>query len=209
MRARLALQVAGCACELREVVLRDKPAALLAVSPKGTVPVLVLPDGTVLEQSLDIMRWALAQHDPAGWRPTDADQQAAYDALVAHNDTVFKPALDRYKYPQRFGLDDLAPARDAGEAWLAVLDARLRQQPALAGARFGLADAALAPFVRQWAHTDPARFAALPCAALQAWLQAFEQSALIAAVMPKVATWVPGQPGVRFPFAPDAMPRAG
>lgn len=196
MRARLALHASGIAHEHREVVLKNKPAHMLALSPKGTVPVLWLPDasgGRVLEQSLDIMRWALDQHDPLGWLPaTDAGMADAL-ALIAHNDGPFKQQLDRYKYPNRSGLESGMADRDLAAVWLHGLDARLQTQPFLAGGHFGLADAAIAPFVRQYAHTDPGWFAAQGWGALLTWLAAFEASGMFAAIMHKHAPWQNGQ----------------
>jgi glutathione S-transferase len=192
MRARLALQVSGLDFEHREVVLKHKPAHLLALSPKATVPVLWLrgPAGEkVLEQSLDIMLWALRQHDPLGWLPSaDTDMADALD-LIAHNDGPFKRQLDRYKYPNRSGLQNGLADRDAAALWLHTLDVRLRAQPFLSGLRFGLPDAAVAPFVRQFAHTDPTWFAAQSWPSLIAWLATFEGSALFAAIMVKHTPW--------------------
>jgi glutathione S-transferase len=195
MRARLALHASGIVLAHREVVLKNKPAHLLALSPKGTVPVLWLPDaqgadgGRVLEQSLDIMLWALRQHDPLAWLPASVAGMAEALALIAHNDGPFKQQLDRYKYPNRSGLDSGAADRDEAAVWLHKLDARLRAQPFLAGEHFGLADAAVAPFVRQYAHTDPGWFAVQAWPALAKWLAGFETSALFAAIMVKHAPW--------------------
>jgi glutathione S-transferase len=192
MRARLALHVSGVAYEHREVVLKHKPAHMLALSPKGTVPVLGLLGEAaprVLEQSLDIMRWALDQCDPLAWWPATALDLADSMALIAHNDGPFKGQLDRYKYPNRSGLDSGEADRDEAAIWLRTLDARLRAQAFLAGEHFGLADAAVAPFVRQYAHTDPNWFAAQAWPSLIAWLAAFEGSALFAAIMVKHAPW--------------------
>lgn len=192
MRARLALHISGVMYEHREVVLKHKPTHMLALSPKGTVPVLWLRGAagdSVLAESLDIMLWALRQHDPQGWLPgTDTALQEAL-ALIAHNDGPFKQQLDRYKYPNRSGLDSGEADRDAAALWLHTMDARLRAQAFLAGGHFGLADAAIAPFVRQYAHTDLAWFAAQPWTALAAWLAAFKSSALFAAIMHKHAPW--------------------
>ena len=117
MRARLALAVSGQACELREVVLRNKPQGLLHASPKGTVPVLVLPTGQVLEQSLEIMLWALAQHDPEGWLiPSHGNLQDML-ALIAECDGPFKQALDRCKYPSRYPDADIGAERARAVAW--------------------------------------------------------------------------------------------
>lgn len=194
MRARLALQSSGVDYEHREVVLKQKPAHLLALSPKGTVPVLWLPGSTrtpVLDQSWDIMRWALGQHDPEGWWPASEAGLADALALLAHNDGPFKQQLDRYKYPNRSGLASGQADRDGAAEWLHTLDARLQAAPFLAGPQFGLADAALAPFVRQFAHTDPAWFADQPWRCLAQWLAAFEASERFAAIMTRQAPWQP------------------
>lgn len=192
MRARLALHASGIAVAHREVVLKNKPAHMLALSPKGTVPVLWLPDssgGRVLEQSLDIMLWALRQHDPLGWLPPTDAGMADAQALVAHNDGLFKQQLDRYKYPNRSGLESGQSERDLAAVWLQRLNARFQTQPYLSGGHFGLADAALAPFVRQFAHTDPNWFAAQPWPGLLKWLAGFETSELFTAIMQKHAPW--------------------
>jgi glutathione S-transferase len=192
MRARLALHASGMATEHREVVLKNKPAHLLSLSPKGTVPVLWLPGAAgskVLEQSLDIMFWVLRQHDPLGWLPASDAGMADALALIAHNDGPFKQQLDRFKYPNRSHLESGVADRDAAAIWLHTLDARLRAQPELAGEHFGLSDAAIAPFVRQYAHTDPTWFAAQPWPALASWLTKFEASDLFQAIMHKHAPW--------------------
>ena len=189
MRARLALQSAGQAVEHREVTLKRKPAEMLRASPKGTVPVLVLAEGTVLEESLDIMRWALGRSDPQGWLSGDsADREDAWD-LIAQNDGEFKFHLDRYKYPYRYGLADGLAHRELALRFLDILQGRLALHSFLGGARFGLADAAIAPFVRQFAHTDPAWFAAQTWSNLAQWLQDFEASAAFAKVMEKHPLW--------------------
>ena len=195
MRARLALHASGVVYEHREVVLKNKPAHMLALSPKGTVPVLWLRGAAgdrVLEQSLDIMLWALRQHDPLTWWPATAADMTDALALIAHNDGPFKQQLDRYKYPNRSGLDSGSADRDAAATWLQTLDARLQLQPFLSGGQFGLTDAAIAPFVRQYAHTDPAWFAAQAWPALARWLAAFEASALFEAIMHKHQPWSEG-----------------
>ncbi len=195
MRARLALHTSGIAVEHREVVLKNKPAHMLALSPKGTVPVLWLPDAQgalgsqVLEQSLDIMMWALRKQDPLAWLPASDAGMADALALIAQNDGPFKRQLDRYKYPNRSGLETGAADRDEAALWLHTLDARLRSKRFLAGEHFGLADAAVAPFVRQYAHTDPGWFAAQAWPSLVTWLSAFEGSALFEVIMHKHAPW--------------------
>jgi glutathione S-transferase len=190
MRARLALRVSGMTYEHREVALKAKPAEMLTVSPKGTVPVLCLPSGQVLEQSLDIMQWALQHSDPEGWLPQRAELRAWTDEAIATNDGAFKTHLDRYKYPQRFGLQDGLAHRNLGAAVLTRWQQVLEQQAFLAGDRWGLADACLAPFVRQFARTDRAWFDAQPWPQLLAWLVAFENSEAFLAVMHKHPLWV-------------------
>jgi glutathione S-transferase len=204
MRARLALFVSGQVCELREVVLGHKPPALLEASAKGTVPVLVLADGEVIDQSLDIMLWALRRHDPRHWWPTDDNAQAQMLALVATCDGEFKHHLDRYKYPQRFGLTDATPHRKQGAQWLNDLNRRLLAKPFLTGETESLADAAIAPFVRQFAHTDPTWFAGQPWPALQTWLMAFENSASYQLAMTKYAPWQAGQTPMLLPATHSA-----
>lgn len=193
MRARLALYVSGLQYALREVILKTKPAELLAASPKGTVPVLVLPGGQVIDESLDIMRWALAQSDPEGWLKGGSPDDML--ALIAGNDGKFKHALDRYKYPNRYPLESGGDAKAFALAqrleaagWLAGLDARLNQGW-LFSPQASLADMATLPFVRQFAHTDAAWFAAQPWPQLQAWLARFEASTLLENVMAKYKSW--------------------
>ena len=190
MRARLALNASGIAVEHREVELKNKPARMLAVSSKGTVPVLLLPNGSVIEESLDIMRWALQAQDPLHWWPHEPTQLTATLAFIEENDGPFKHALDRYKYPHRFGLSYGDTWRDVGAKFLLRLEAVLVTQPHLAGKHWGLGDAALAPFIRQFAHTDRAWFATQPWPHLARWLAEFEASAAFAAIMQKHTTWI-------------------
>ncbi len=194
MRARLALQAAGQAVEHREISLKNKPLEMLQASPKGTVPVMVLANGDVLEESLDIMRWALERRDPQGWLGGDATCRENARALIAQNDGDFKFHLDRYKYPHRYGLTDGLAHRERARGFLELLQDRLAIDNFLSGARFGLADAAIAPFVRQFAHTDPTWFAAQAWSKLAQWLQDFEASAAFARVMEKHPVW-PGAAG--------------
>ncbi|MCM2342228.1 MAG: glutathione S-transferase [Rhodoferax sp.] len=192
MRARLALAASGQTCELREVELRAKPAELRQVSAKATVPVLVETDGHVLDESLDIMLWALQRHDPLHWLPADDGLTDAL-FLIKRCDNEFKPQLDRFKYPNRFGIADLDAPRDLGAVFLVDLEQRLTQEPHLSGAHWGLADAAVAPFVRQFAHTDSAWFASRPWPNLQTWLANFEAAPLFQRVMTKHPPWQAGQ----------------
>ncbi len=210
MRARMAIAVSGQRCELREIVLKSKPPEMLAASPKATVPVLVLPSGAVIEQSLDIMRWALEQHDPEGWLAADSAGLEARQALIAANDGPFKRDLDRYKYPNRYAAehagDDKAFAeahRSSAARWLMELEARLSRNGWLSGPSASLADMAILPFVRQFAHTDAAWFAAQPWLHLVGWLGRWETGALFARVMEKYPAWQAGQVRVEFPPADE------
>ena len=183
MRARMAVLASGVGYAHREVLLRDKSAAMLAASPKGTVPVLVLEDGSVIDESIDIMRWALAQHDPEQWL-------AHVDAgLIERFDSTFKFHLDRYKYADRFDSDPLAH-RAAGLAILAQLDERLSDQDYLGGATRGFTDVALFPFVRQFAAVDAEWFASHAPPAVRAWLANLVESDLFQRAMAKQPLWV-------------------
>jgi glutathione S-transferase len=207
MRARLALAASGQRCELREVVLRDKPAELLAASPKGTVPVLIA-DGRVLDESLDIMRWALALNDPQHWLAPEKGALADMLALIARfdsNETGFKFHLDRYKYAARYTDDagrgiDAESHRAAATAFLLDLEALLTATPFLFGTRPALADMAIAPFVRQFTTADPAWFEAQPWPRLRSWLAALLDSTLWNGVMQKYPPWRAGASGVPFPL---------
>lgn len=189
MRARMALHYAGIAVETREIALKDKPAHMLQISRKGTVPVLQLADGTVLEQSLDIMHWALAQHDPGGWLGS-AQQQADAAELIALNDGDFKQALDRYKYAIRFPEQPPAIHRAQGEQFLARLEERLSTQLYLQGDRVHLADIAIFPFIRQFSMVDAAWFETADYPRLQVWLNAGLASDLFQAIMRKYPTYM-------------------
>lgn len=192
MRARLALLASGTVCEIREVKLSAKPAELIAASPKATVPVLLLPNGAVIDQSLDIMRWALGRNDPGGWL-TRAD-----DVLIATNDGPFKHHLDRYKYPQRYNSDP-AEHRAAALALLEGLEARLMVAPYLGGAARSLTDAAIFPFIRQFAATDPGWFAAQPLPGLHAWLADHLAWPLFERAMVRLDPWASGDAPLFFP----------
>jgi len=192
MRARLAVAASGMQCELREVKLSAKPDALIAASPKATVPVMVMPDGEVIDQSLDVMRRVLAISDPQGWLERDDAE------LIAANDGPFKHNLDRYKYPHRHG-SDARQHRAAGLEWLAVLEQRLAASANLCGDEMGIADAAIMPFVRQFAQTDRDWFDAQALPEVQAWLARHLASLLFNAVMVRFAPWQPGDTPITFP----------
>ncbi|MEO7642907.1 MAG: glutathione S-transferase N-terminal domain-containing protein [Ramlibacter sp.] len=170
MRARMALLQARVGFDAHEIVLRDKPAGLLAASPKGTVPVLVLAGGVVVEESLDIMRWAFEGRDPQGWWPRA--QTAGNQDLVALNDGPFKRLLDQYKYPERAAHPEAAVPRDlAVSCLLQPLEQRLASAGFLGGETPCAADLVLFPFVRQFGAVDPGWFDAQPLPATRQWLQ--------------------------------------
>ncbi len=191
MRARMAIAASGLACHIREVKLSRKPAELIAASPKATVPVLVQPEGGVIAESLDIMRWALERNDPEGWLKRDDH------TLIKTNDGPFKHHLDRYKYPDRHASDPVSH-REAGLELLAPLEARLGAHADLCGDERGLTDVAIFPFVRQFAQTDRAWFDAQPIPCLQAWLGRHLESPLFGAVMVRLEPWQPGDPPIGF-----------
>lgn len=187
MRARMALKYANITVEMREISLRDKPAHLLQVSPKGTVPVLVLNNGQVLEQSLEIMRWALNQQDAAGWLAID---ETLANALILENDTSFKAALDRYKYPERYPEQSQQTYRQAGEVFLQRLEYVLQMQDYLLARHVSLADIAIFPFIRQFAAVDSAWFEASAYRRLCVWLKALTSSQLFTSIMQKQPTYL-------------------
>lgn len=192
MRARLALYASGVAIELREVELRNKPESLLAASPKGSVPVLVLPDGQVIDESWEIMLWALHQHDPDGWLGENDAYVNTATPLIIENDTAFKRNLDRYKYPDRHPEHPHIHYRTQAEIFLQRLEDRLHATPCLLGETLSIADAAVFPFIRQFAEVDKNWFAQAPYASLRRWLKIFLDSESYDAVMTKYPPWQPG-----------------
>ncbi len=196
MRARMAMLLARQPFRVVEVSLRDKPAAMLALSPKGTVPVLQLPDGQVLEESWHIMRLAWSDDDPEGWW-SRAQSSENFDRLRC-NDDEFKRLLDRYKYPDRYP-EETRPREalraQAVSVLLVPLESRLKSQPYLGGATPCATDLAIFPFVRQFAAVEPAWFAEENLPALQAWLAAWLESRLFDVCMNKLSP----QPSEPFP----------
>ncbi len=200
MRARMALVASGQPCLLREVVLRDKPTQMLAASAKAkatataTVPVLVMPDGDVIDESLDIMLWALGKNDPAGWLENSDNALS----LIAESDGPFKHHLDRYKYGTRYENEDPKKHRAQGEQFLHRLDDLLDCSPFLSGPHLGLADMAIFPFVRQFANTDRQWFDQLELPDLHKWLAARLASDIFHRVMKKYPQWKTGDEEVQF-----------
>ncbi len=181
IRARLAIAYAGISVEIREVQLKHKPEQMLVISPKGTVPVLQLPDGKVIDESLNIMDWALAQHDPEHWLDTGEESET----LIEWNDGDFKTYLDRYKYADRYPEFSESYYRKEGEKFLVVLEKKLSQNAYLGGRHFSRVDAAIFPFIRQFAAVDNLWFQASGFRQLINWLDALLASELFLTVMSK------------------------
>lgn len=194
MRARLAIASSGQTVALREVVLRDKPPAFLAASPSATVPCLETDAGAI-DESLDIMLWALGQGDPQGW----LDMPEAGRGLIDTCDGPFKQALDLYKYASRHPDSEPIAHRTQATEFLRDLDARLGASDYLLGDRATLADMAILPFVRQFAHTDLDWFAAQPWPDLLSWLNQFKASGPFGAIMHKYPQWRDGDALATFP----------
>jgi len=194
IRARLAIKQAQIRTELREVVLKNKPDSMLRVSPKGTVPVLVLPDNHVVDESLDIMHWALSVNDPDNWSlKGQASACAMADELIQQNDNSFKQALDRYKYSDRYPEHPSEYYRRQGEVFVDRLDKILLQSPYLASEHSSIADIAIFPFIRQFAYVDIHWFEQTPYTALKSWLSNLLDSNLFASVMQKYPPWTTEQ----------------
>jgi len=191
MLARMAVLISGQACVIREVALRNKPADMIVASPKATVPVLVLANGDVVDESLDIMRWALRLNDPEDWLSGEDE------ALIAQNDGAFKWHLDRYKYPERHGSDPVAH-RQAGLTILAGLEERLVGMSNFCRDHRSVTDMALMPFIRQFAAADRNWFNAQPLPRLQAWLARHEASSLFNQAMIRLLPWQAADPPTAF-----------
>ena len=196
MRARLGILFAELQVELREITLKHKPSQMLAISPKGTVPVLQLVDGTVIEESREIMIWALEQQDPQRLLNAEIFHQA--NALIDKNDNEFKYWLDRYKYADRYLEMTQTEYRQRGEGFLEVLEALLTKNTYLLGKSITIADIGIMPFVRQFAHVNRDVFYSLPYPNLQRWLQDWLQHSRFLQAMTKFQPWQEGDEVVIF-----------
>lgn len=192
MRARLAIASSGLAPEHREIVLRDKAPEFLKASPKGTVPVVV-SDGTVIEESLVVMKWALGQSDPENLLAMPDTGHA----LIEQNDTSFKRALDRTKYSSRVDSDPEVERANA-QPFLETLAQQLGENDYLFGARASLADLAILPFIRQFAHIDRGRFDLDAPGAVKHWLDRFLHSDRFTSIMQKYPKWQAGDKPILF-----------
>tara|TARA_R110001592_G_scaffold238227_2_gene497793 strand:- start:93668 stop:94264 length:597 start_codon:yes stop_codon:yes gene_type:complete len=182
--------------ELREVSLKQKPSTLIHYSPKGTVPVLILPDGTVIDESIDIMLWALSKHDPDSWQNNIAQQQQ----LIAQNDGSFKTSLDKYKYADRYPEQSELFYKEACYPFLDKLEERLNKHKYLFSNQYCLADIAIFPFIRQFAHVDIAWFENHAWHELTRWLNEFKGTYLFSSIMHKYPSWSEGDSPTLFPL---------
>ncbi|MCF6204168.1 MAG: glutathione S-transferase [Methylococcaceae bacterium] len=189
IRARLAIVTSGLTVELREVVLRNKPQQLLNISPKGTVPVLLLPDKKVLDESLDIIRWALSLHDPFDWLSNDLSEDINH--LIQWNDNEFKHYLDRYKYAARYPEKNERYYREKAELFLFELENRLYKQNFLCSEKCTLADIAIFPFIRQFANVNNDWFTCSEYKKVGQWLNKHINSPLFIFIMDKHPVWHP------------------
>ncbi len=199
MRARLALHASGVVVEVREVSLRNKPEDMLLASPKGSVPLLVLPDGSVIDESWNIMQWALRQHDPDNWLGENDAYLNVAKPLLNQNDITFKAALDRYKYFERYPEHPQFFYRAQGEVFLQDLENRLNTNAYLVSGAPSIADTAIFPFIRQFAKVDQDWFAQSPYSSLRHWLKHFLNSTAFAAVMNKHPVWQAGDAPILMP----------
>ncbi len=197
IRARMAILQAGQTVEWREVLLRDKPAEMLRISPKGTVPVLLLPSGDVLDESIDIMEWALALNDPEHWLRQDLAAQT--QRLLETNDGPFKAHLDHYKYHERHPEHPQSYYRRQGEVFLQQLEQLLDGRAFLLDDVMSFADVAIFPFIRQFAMVDRNWFDQAPFPNLRNWLLGLMQAPTFIRVMGKQTFWQAGQQAVTFP----------
>ena len=195
----MALAASGAEVMLREVLLKDKPAELLAASPKATVPVLVLSDGRVLEESLDVMQWALEYRDPLGW----LDGVALDSDWISECDGDFKHWLDRYKYAERHPEHSAEDYRKSAEGFIQKLEDQLSVSDWMGGDAANAVDVALFPFIRQFAGVDPSWWQNAPYPSVRRWLENWLNSALFSAIMVKYPRWEFGQPEELFPPDPD------
>ncbi len=199
IRARLAISISLYQCRLREVVLRDKPDAMLLASPKATVPVLVQDDGNVIDESLDIMLLVLRINDPLNWLSPKQGSIETMFGLIEETETRFKPHLDQYKYSSRYIAAERITHRDAASTFLMEIETKLAGQDFLFGSQQSLADVAILPFIRQFAQTDRIWFDDVEWPNIHMWLQRFETSPLFTGVMTKHSVWRAGDTEPLFP----------
>lgn len=199
MRARMAIASAGLTVQLREVVLKNKPPEMISTSPKATVPIIDDAEAGVLEESLDIMLWALAKSDPEHWLPSDDAARSVTESLITACDENFKPWLDKYKYADRHPEHTAEYYREQGELFIQQLIQRLKNHRYLIDDQPRLADIAIFPFVRQFAHVDRNWFDSSEYAAVQRWYRQLHESDTFLSVMQKYPAWQNGDAVTLFP----------
>ena len=199
IRARLAILTSGINVEIREVTLNAKPPALLRISSKATVPVLITADERIIDESIDIMNWALNQSDPEKWLPSDTKEEQLTSELIYINDQTFKHLLDRYKYSDRYPENSELYYRQQAELILINLERNLIHNTYLVSNRLTMVDVALLPFIRQFAFVNKAWFDVAPYPKIQAWLEKFITSELFNSSMVKLAPWQQGDEVIYFP----------
>lgn len=183
----MALKYAGIAFEQREIELKNKPRSMLLASPKGTVPVLCI-DGMVIDQSINIMHWALDLSDPDDWLNVDPESSRLW---IEKNDGLFKKLLDQYKYPSRYPDIKSGESFNAAiECMLIPMEERLQSTTHLMGNKITWVDVAIFPFIRQFSMVDPVKFEALPLLAIKKWLKRNIESELFQSIMNKHPVWV-------------------
>ncbi len=192
----MGLASAGCQVEIREVKLQNKPAEMLTTSRKGTVPVLVKPDGSVLDESLDILMWSLSLSDPDGWLDYPPEKLSAMAQLVDKNDNSFKVHLDHYKYSVRYPEESMEAYRMRAEVFLNILEDRLTNAPCLFGQKLSYADIAILPFIRQFSNVEPEWFQSSHYSNIKSWLGNFLASTIFKSIMTRYTPWQAGDPPI-------------
>jgi len=196
MRARMAIHISGQKCELREVLLRDKPPSMLEYSAKGTVPVLILQDGKVIDESLDVIDWALNLNDPDDWQRSKDTKKTK--ELIKINDGEFKYHLDRYKYSKRYDNEDPEFHRKKCLKFIESINNELNNSKYIFDDNISYADIVLLPFIRQFRIADIEWFDSLPYNNLKKWLSSFLGSSLLNSIMKKYDLWKEGDKSIVF-----------
>ena len=196
MRARMAIHISGQKCELREVLLRDKPPSMLEYSAKGTVPVLILQDGKVIDESLDVIDWALNLNDPDDWQRSKDTKKTK--ELIKINDGEFKYHLDRYKYSKRYDNEDPEFHRKKCLKFIESINNELNNSEYIFDDNISYADIVLLPFIRQFRIADIEWFDSLPYDNLKKWLSSFLGSSLLNSIMKKYDLWKEGDKSIVF-----------
>ena len=196
MRARMAIHISDQRCELREVLLRDKPPSMLQYSAKGTVPVLILQDGKVIDESLDVIDWALNLNDPDDWQRSKDKEKTK--ELIKINDGEFKYHLDRYKYSKRYDNEDPEFHRKKCLKFIESINNELNNSKYIFDDNISYADIVLLPFIRQFRIADIEWFDSLPYDNLKKWLSSFLNSSLLNSIMKKYDLWKEGDKSIVF-----------